>query len=514
MKKYSLLILAFFSYTNGFAQHDWIWQLSYKSTNPYPKCFLDYSNGSPDTSSVMRYIGFFISSGSQSDSNGNYIFSSNGQFISNAVHDTMMNSLGFNPCYETDVYYPWNEGCASTQGLLTLPHPDPDSSHLYYLFHECTDTATVNGNLDGMPFSLRYSVIDMNLGGGLGGVDVNRKTVVLVDDTLIKGRITATKHANGRDWWVVKHKYFSDIYYISLLTPQGITVDTQKIGALLPQVGGNPLGDYDLYGMAGFSPQGEKYAQVSAINEMEYMEFDRCTGRFSNAQTIYIPDSLGIFGSTGLAFSPSGRFLYVISLYRIWQFDTWAPDLSASRLTVADYDGFVWFVETTFFLPQLAPDGKIYISTFHGTKYMHVINEPDSFGLACNITQHSLIIREPITSNSTVPNFVNYNLGADTNSICDSLHVGYSEQQNSITVLKVWPNPASDVLSVGYHLPEGKTGWIKLYHTDGKLLQQVALSSYSTLQHLDVSGLANGIYLVSIESGGKRKSVRVAKIKL
>ncbi|MEZ5068919.1 MAG: hypothetical protein R2847_10725 [Bacteroidia bacterium] len=33
---------------------------------------------------------------------------------------------------------------------------------------------------------------------------------------------------------------------------------------------------------------------------------------------------------------------------------------------------------------QLAPDGKIYVSTGNGTMHIHVINNPDSAGTACD----------------------------------------------------------------------------------------------------------------------------------
>ena len=50
------------------------------------------------------------------------------------------------------------------------------------------------------------------------------------------------------------------------------------------------------------------------------MDFDRCTGEFSNLIHITINDSMP---TGGCAFSPSGRFLYVSSTNYLYQFDTY-----------------------------------------------------------------------------------------------------------------------------------------------------------------------------------------------
>ncbi len=63
-----------------------------------------------------------------------------------------------------------------------------------------------------------------------------------------------------------------------------------------------------------------------------------------------------------------------------------------------------------FFLHQLGPDGKIYISPWGGTNRIHVINNPDSLGLACDFVQAGITLPY-VASNSSIPNFPNYDLG-------------------------------------------------------------------------------------------------------
>src|SRR5438093_11769444 len=108
-----------------------------------------------------------------------------------------------------------------------------DSNMIYYMFHSTLDNAPYYTKAH----YLYYSKIDMNLNGGYGGV-VN-KNVIAIQDTLTPGKITACKHANGRDWWVLVPRVNSNIYYTFLLSTQGITGITQQaIGTFRASPGG------------------------------------------------------------------------------------------------------------------------------------------------------------------------------------------------------------------------------------------------------------------------------------
>ena len=72
-----------------------------------------------------------------------------------------------------------------------------------------------------------------------------------------------------------------------------------------------------------------------------------------------------------------------------------------------------------YYLEQLACDGKIYINSKSSTRWMTVINDPDSSGLSCNILDHGFLL--PTVNAFTIPNFPNYFLGKEIGSICDSL---------------------------------------------------------------------------------------------
>jgi hypothetical protein len=242
--------------------------------------------------------------------------------------------------------------------------------------------------------------------------------VIVIADVLDMGKLTATKHGNGSDWWVVARKYGSNEYYRILLNGKGITnMGLQSVG---PPLTSNAIGQ------AVFSSDGSKYASVHATGSagdpiyVSIYNFDRCSGELSNPVQFSYRDTAW---SVGIAISPNNRFLYVSSFRYVYQYDLHAANIEASRITVAEWDGFSDplhpALATTFYLAQLGPDGKIYINSNNGTRYLHVINQPDSLGLACDVCQHC--VEMPSINNFSLPNFPNYRLHHLEGSPCDTL---------------------------------------------------------------------------------------------
>jgi len=92
----------------------------------------------------------------------------------------------------------------------------------------------------------------------------------------------------------------------------------------------------------------------------------------------------------GAAILANSRFLYVANDSVVFQYNLRAADINASRITVAICDGFMSPIETAFVSMKLAPNGKIY-EVSNGNDCLHVIENPDSAGLACNFRQHAII---------------------------------------------------------------------------------------------------------------------------
>jgi hypothetical protein len=78
------------------------------------------------------------------------------------------------------------------------------------------------------------------------------------------------------------------------------------------------------------------------------------------------------------------------------------------------------------------------------------------------------------------------------------------------TLLKVYPNPAQDNLSVS--IPEGSTGGIlTIYALDGKIVYSKTLMSNELISNINISKLNNGIYNLIISKGKESFSQKFLK---
>ena len=466
-----------------------LWPMGYSCcSTDFGGMDIDFDGGAANFVLKQRYMNFYETVGAISNSNGNLLFTSNGIYVANALDDTMQNGLGLNPsAYTTSMVI---HGLAIPQGNLVIPLPGDSTK--YYLFHETIDYL----NSTNVSLHLYYSVIDMRLDGGLGAVV--QKNTVLLTDSLVPGRITATKHANGRDWWLFVHQYNTSKAFAFLITPQGISSPIQH--DLF-----NPRGIW--YGQALFSPQGDKFAYYEPYNDLDIFDFDRCTGTFSHFVHININDSAGIGGA---AFSPSGRYLYISSLNYIYQFDLQATPIVSSKTTVGVFDLFyIQGLYQNFYLASLASDGKIYINCGNGSKYFHVINSPDSAGLACNFVQRGLPL--PRWDAFTMPNYPNYFLGADANSLCDTLSTGIASIQPSVVAFSVFPNPVRDDLFITHSLKE-PVQRITLVNSLGQV-QDLPFNTINNGEYLqiDFHNFSAGIYYLQLTTKTQVVSRKVVK---
>jgi hypothetical protein len=282
-----------------------------------------------------------------------------------------------------------------------------------------------------------------------------------------------------------------------LLTPEGITVDgTQAIGVVRPP---------DM-GQVCFSQDGSKFAYYWFETKLEVFDFDRCSGLFSSPVFATVQDTSG----TGVALSPNGRFVYVATIDEVYQFDTEAPDIQASMVHIATWDGFYSPsppFATMFEYMQLAPDGKIYISTGNGTFHLHVIHEPDQPGLACDLEQHGLEL--PTYYSSSLPNHPNYHLGALVGSPCDTLglSVGVPESPAK-TSMQVYPNPSNGHFTLNYPA-QPEAGLLEVLDTQGRLVGQRRLPAWSQVHTVVLEHVQAGLYQCRARWGEKMAVVRV-----
>jgi hypothetical protein len=483
-----LFILSF--YTNCKSQGiNNLWLMGYESWAgpPFGGININFINGTADTSYINRNMNFNATNAVISDGLGNLLFYTNGVYIANQNNDTMLNGEGLNPSPYTSNWA--DDGMPIPQGNIIIPFPG--DTNKFYLFHE-TKTAIVGSS--SKPLELFYSLIDMNQNGGLG--EVVSKNNIVFQDTLQGGELSATKHANGRDWWLICHKVNSDKFYKLLITPFGIGITTQNYGTVRDDYGG----------ASAFSPDGSKFSHNNSSTDLDIYDFDRCTGMLSNYLNIPINDSAA-FGA--MAFSPNSQILYAASTLYVYQFDLTAINIAATKQTIATWDGYYspsFPLASTFYLPQLAPDGKIYINCSNSTLDMHVINYPDSLGLACDLQQHSIHL--PAYNAFTIANHPNYFLGALAGSLCDSLTSVHEIANNTIPI-RINPNPAQNAFYLNYELPYGKTAIVTIYNIIGEAVMSKTLYWYFGYLQIDCSNMSNGVYFVKVEAKGYSGSAKL-----
>ncbi|MEI6409563.1 MAG: PKD domain-containing protein [Bacteroidota bacterium] len=390
-------------------KNDFVWILGYEPSNQnsfFGGDFIDFKSGDPQ-------INFFNINYDMdnpicmSDSTGNLQFYSSGCNVINKQNNTMENGGELSPGYYQNYYCNTNSlGYLSYQGILSLPFPGHPNE--YVLFHNRRFP-----QIDSI--DVMFTKINMNLNNGLGAV--TEKNIVL-QKGLLSRTYTAVRHGNGRDWWVVVPTQASDLYYFYLLDPNGLH------GPIAQQVSDSwiPGQYYNL--MCTFSPDGSKFVRLGGDHPSAFRmyDFDRCSGTLSNGTSVSIPDT--VVYAAWACFSPNSRYLYLTNeVERLYQYDTDAPDISASAQLIDVYDGFlsVYGLPTGLHTMAMGPDKRIYMSSANGVNILHTIHNPDERGAACNFKQHDIVM--PAHSKFFLPNNPHYRLYNMPGSPCDSLGV-------------------------------------------------------------------------------------------
>ena len=334
-----ILILFLIAYSSSFSQkHAAHWYFGGNAG-------IDFNSGNPIalTDSEM-----YTNEGCAtiSDYNGNLLFYTDGITVWNKNHETMPNGNDLKGHF------------SSTNSAIIVPKPDDINK--YYIF-TVDDLGGVNG--------LQYSEVNMLLSGGLGNV-TSIKNVKLYSPTLEK--ITAVKHQNDTDWWVLSHKWNSNEFVAHLVTNTGVS------SPIISSLGINVTGDSkNTIGNMKLSPNGRMLAIAHSYqnNKVELFKFNDVTGQLSNP--IELTGFDGRFGVYGVEFSPNNKLLYVAdSGGSIYQYQTTlnnSIDIVNSKIEIANSVNGLGAI-------QLAPDGKIYTAKENSVT-LGAITNPNIIGL-------------------------------------------------------------------------------------------------------------------------------------
>ena len=486
MKRIILILLFMYCNSSVFSQgRNNLFMFGYNQNGNTPSD-MNFQSGVPIVSSAVRPMNLNLSFANITDSLGNLLFYTNGIYIADASNNKMMNGGGLNPSGITTSCS--QIGLRLSQADMIIPKPA--SSNIYYLFHCTWDDGF--SSIDAARY-FYLTTIDMNGNGGLG--EVINKNFILKTDTFTGGTITACKHANGRDWWVVVPGYPHPCYYVFLVTPDTILFSSKQT------IGVRTIS----WGQMCFSKGGTKFCSYDATTDIEIFDFDRCTGTFSNPLFIPVNDGQNGFGC---AFSSDATKFYASSWRDLYQVDLNATNIAGSLDTVAQWDSSLGLPnQTRFLMQQLAPDDKIYVTALFPDNYLSVIDLPNNAGISCNVIQQGITL--PGLNDQTLPNHPNYFLGPVTGSICDSLSTGLSPKDKTPMDVKLSPNPANAEVYVLYDFAYEKNGKVEIYNAWGKMIFSQKLFWSGKQLQIHTQNFANGIYEVRVSdtlgrSGSKK----------
>jgi hypothetical protein len=440
-------------------------------------------------------VDFWETNSHISDTLGNLLFYTNGIMIADTTHHNLMGSDTLNPGYWASN---WIDGYRLSQGTLILPFPN--QPNLYYVFH----TRTPNNTAYSLAEGIYYTIVDMNGNNGLGEVVSLRNPII--QNSVFSPRITACRHANGRDWWILIRALNTDAYATMLLSPQGVSSPVWHT-ALLPQ---NNYTASSFYSQSCFSPDGTKFVYYTALSDpgsyITLYDFDRCSGTISNPRFSMVNDSTS---TVGVAFSENSKYLYFNTYIRLFQVDVTNNTPFSHIDTIGVYDGFqdsVGFVQlnTYFSTSQLGDDGRIYIRCSGANRYVHTINNPNLNGLSASFQQHSVKL---LTFNGTsIPLSPYFPLGPLDGSLCDTLGIdNIIATQNPLpkeeVKIKVFPNPTSNYINI--ELSENIKANAYLYNALGQTMQHTLITKTQT--QMNTYDLPNGIYFLIVLNANKQR---------
>lgn len=375
------------------AQEERAWRWAFPSFNG-----LDFSSGSP----VFAPDSLTGAEGTSAicDAQGNLVFYSNGNKVwqaNGAIMQGGNNLIG---------------STGSTQSSIVVP--SVSSSTRYYLF--CIDS-------DAGPDGFQYYDVEMSLNGGQGGV----VGPTLLLDTAVE-KLSAVKHANDVDYWVLGHRWESDDFTAFLVDINGVNLSPVVSSVGIEHL--NSSGSGEERGQMKISPDGRYVATCNfSSGYVQLFDFDNSTGIVSNPITLRGP-SAGFF-PYGVEFSNDSKKLFVArgdntpGALKLFQFDLDHINeecLIASETPIADTGAFPFRIPGDM---QLGTDGEIYMGSYDGgtgsNTALDVIHEPTKMGPDADFDEGALSVSFGVNLGLTnfVSTFLSDGITYEFGSNCD-----------------------------------------------------------------------------------------------
>lgn len=322
----------------------------------------------------------FLPSGVVSDTNGELITQEGCASISSEDGDLLFYTDGTTVYAQDHSIMPNGQNLlghsSSSQSALITGFPGQPDKYLIF-------TVPVAQNVP-----MCYSVVDMNLNGGLGDVVAGEKNVEMLFG--MGENLCAITHGLGNGFWILSHMLESDTVTAFEVNSSGVNLNPIKsatgdsITALVGCMKASQNGKFVCYA--------SEYKPVQAsVGRIKLMRFNNITGQIT--QTLAWSSPL-VRGPYGVEFSSNSKVLYVsdgwnsvsesLVQYNISNFNL--PAILASEYEVAD--------NISFGQVQIGPDQNIYLSSDISAngkdKFLHRINNPNVLGAGCNFDDKAI----------------------------------------------------------------------------------------------------------------------------
>ncbi|WP_118951574.1 gliding motility-associated C-terminal domain-containing protein [Taibaiella helva] len=388
-----------------------VWTL----TPDNPPCALNF-NTPPLAMTPASMYSFDEGMASVADpATGALLFYSNGRTCWNASFNIMLN--GDTLFGNTQWMSSWEESGgfgSTTQGVCIVPFIDQPGK--YYLFSLCGPTSWLTGNPPPPTTFLFYSVIDMSLDGGLGGIVPGQKNIPLGGTGPLSESMIAIPGDNC-DIWLMVHDFLNPVFKAFHITRNGVDPNPviSTTGAQIQGPSGQ--GAYRVGAMT-VSPDRKKLVITSCSSGMGsgpttgvlLSRFDPETGQVSDA--VQVGRSLDAYTA---AFSQNSNRLYTVVPDPL---DIFGP-ASLLQYDISVHDSATIMGTQTLVSPASPPwaclrlyDNKIYaITPFFMSDSLWVIGQPDLAGTACDFHYSGFAYGAPVSS---LPSEVVYAYPPDT----------------------------------------------------------------------------------------------------
>ncbi|WP_438962706.1 T9SS type B sorting domain-containing protein [Nonlabens sp.] len=340
---------------------------------------LDFSSGAPLPGPVGS-LSTTEGCSTISDECGNLLFYSDGSQIWNRNGNQMPNGFGLS-----------GNGTSAQSAIII---PDLTNSNIYFVITVYT--------------VLEYSMVDMNLNGGLGDVVPGRKNIPMLSST--QEKVTAALNDNGDRYWIVG---FDDGGVYTAWRAGGGVVDTNPARVVVSNIAAASAIDDDR-GYLRLSPDGSKIINTSVgFNDPLVMcDFNNSNGVVSNPIVLTNPGSSSD-EFYGAEFSGDSRLLYVNAnsnnggngnisnnVKQLLQYDTqggagWENNPFVLSTNTGEGRGAL----------QLGIDGKIYHARTY-TQNLGVVNNPNVIGMGANYVHAGVTLPNSMRVREGLPPFI------------------------------------------------------------------------------------------------------------